>query len=153
MQKTTDTFDFSTTVNKQPGKSTIQFAAGNILVIDEYNNELKLFSKDQVVQLVINIQEKGLIVNLIATELNICSTNELNLSSKKINIEASEQINIKTAGNLVQEVKKDLLTEVGGTNKQIAQIQKITATLGNAEIKANDYVKLDGESVLLNCEE
>ena len=62
-------------------------------------------------------------------------------------------MNIKTAGNLVIEAGKDCLTKIAGTNKSIARIQKLTASLGNVEIKANDDVKLDGESVKLNCEE
>lgn len=133
--------------------SLVTFSLGNTLRVDKVNNELQLLNVNQELQLSIKITNEGLILNINAKELNINAGEQLNLSSKKININASEQINIKTAGNLVHQVKKDLLTEVGGTNKQIAQVQKITATFGNAEIKANDYVKLDGESVLLNCEE
>jgi len=131
----------------------ILFSFGNSLIIDNRNNEITLLNNNNETQLYIKVTAEGLIVNLNTEKLNIHANEELNLISKKINIKASEQLNFKSGGNLVQEIAKDVLTEVGGTNKQIAQVQKITATLGNAEIKANDYVKLDGESVLLNCEE
>jgi hypothetical protein len=131
--------------------SYVQFSTGNTLQIDQSSNQIKLINNKGELQLEITINSTGLVVNLNAAELNINASEELNLSSKKVNINASEQINIKTKGNLVQEVDKDLLTEVGGTNKQIAQVQKITATLGGVDIKANDDVRLDGESVKLNC--
>jgi len=131
----------------------ILFSFGNSLIIDNRNNEITLLNNNNETQLYIKVTAEGLIVNLNTEKLNIHANEELNLISKKINIKASEQLIFKSGGNLVQEIAKDVLAEVGGTNKQIAQVQKITATLGNAEIKANDYVKLDGESVLLNCEE
>lgn len=152
MQKITDV-NILPDIEKQSGISLIKLSAGNTLVVDQVVNELKLFSRNLQLQLAISIKEEGLIVNIDASQLNINSTNEINLKSKKINIEASEQINIKTSGNLVQEVGKDCLTEISGTNKNIAQVQKITASLGNIDMKANDDVRLDGESVKLNCDD
>lgn len=133
-------------------KSVIRFSSGNSLLIDKIKNEIKLINNEDVIQLTIRINSEGLSVNINAKELTINASESLNLSSKKISLNATEQINIKTGGNLVQEVKKDFLSEVGGTNKLIAQVQKIIATLGNAEIKANDDVRLDGERVKLNCD-
>jgi hypothetical protein len=153
MQKNNGHYDLSDTIERQPSILSIKLPAGNTLLVDKDANELKLLGKDQVLQLTIKIKEEGLVVNVNASQLNITGTDELNLSSKKINIEASEQINIKSNGNLVQQIGKDCLTETGGTNKNIARIQKLTASLGNVEIKANDDVKLDGESVKLNSDE
>jgi uncharacterized protein (DUF2345 family) len=152
MQKMNDVYNLPDTNEIQSHLSSIKFRSGNILVIDKVADEIKLLGKDQELQLVISIKKEGLIVNVNASQLNINSTDELNLSSKKINIEASEQINIKSEGNLVQQIAKDCLTETAGTNKNIARVQKLTATLGNVEIKANDDLRLDGEKVLLNCD-
>lgn len=153
MQTVKEEYNLADTMEMQPDLSLIKFSSGYTLAIDKITSEIKLFDKNQSLQLVINVSDAGLSVNVNASKLNISGSEELNLSSKKINIEASEQINIKSKGNLVQQIGKDFLTETAGTNKSIAKIQKLTANLGNVEIKANDYVKLDGESVLLNCEE
>lgn len=151
MIKTTEKeADYNSKVNEAP--SYIQFSTGNILQINQSSNQIKLLNNKGELQLEITMNPKGLVVNLNAAELNINASEELNMSAKKVNINASEQINIKTKGNLVQQIDKDLLTEVGGTNKQIAQVQKITATLGGVNIKANDNITLQGEQVLLNCE-
>ena len=140
-------------MEEQPDKSLIKFKAGNTLIVDHIAGELKLISKSQTLQLIIKVHGETLEVYTHASQLNINAADELNMSAKKINIEATEQLNIKTAGNLVIEAGKDCLTKIAGTNKSIARIQKLTASLGNVEIKANDDVKLDGESVKLNCEE
>lgn len=133
--------------------SIIKFSFGTSMIIDRINNEVSLLNNTNELQLSIKVTSEGLMVIVNAAKLSIEATEELNLVSKKINIEASQQLKLKSDGNLIEQVKKDLLSEVGGTNKQIAKVQKIKASLGNVEIKANDYVKLDGESVLLNCEE
>ncbi len=137
---------------KEQSLPIIEFKTGNMLIIDKENGDLTLLAKNQTVQLVISVREEGIILNLNAYQLNINSANELNLSGRKVNIDAKEQINIKTGGNLVQQIDKDSLSEVGGTNKMIAKIQKLTATLGNVDIKANDDVRIDGERVKLNCD-
>lgn len=130
----------------------VEFRTGNTLVIDKERNELRLLNRDQKVQLIISVNNDELMLTINAQQLNINAANEINLSAKKINIEAAEQVNIKSGGNLVQQIEKDSLTEVGGNNKMIAAVQKITASLGNIELKANDDVRLNGERVKLNCD-
>ena len=137
---------------KNSNLSFIEFSSGNTIIIDKKNEELRLINSNQLLQLVISVKEEGLIVDLNACHLNIKASDQLHLSAKKIDIEASEQIKLKSSGNIVQDVGKDFLTEVGGTNKMIAVVHKITANLGNVEIKANDDVRLDGERVKLNCD-
>lgn len=131
---------------------TIELKTGNGINIDTHKEEVRILDKNMNVQLVITIKESGLVIDINAAQLNINAAEELNLSGKKINIKATDQLNIKSAGNLVQQIDKDSLTEVGGTNKMLAAVQKITATLGEVVVKANDDIKLNGERVKLNCD-
>ena len=151
MQQNTKNNEVNTVDEKS--SSRIKLSYGNSLIIDNITNEVVVLTSRNEIQLRIQSTKDGLIVNLSAEKLQIQAAEEINFTSKKISIEATEQIKIKSRGNLISEVGKDALTEVGGTNKSKAAIQKIAASLGNIELKANDYVKLDGESVLLNCEE
>lgn len=139
-------------IEKEIELPSVKFKTGNILIIDKELGELRLLGKNQTVQLVISVNEDALVLNINALVLNINASDELNFSGKKINIDAVEQLSIKSGGNFVQQIDKDSLTEVGGINKMIAQIQKITANLGNVELKANDDVRLNGERVKLNCD-
>lgn len=138
--------EFLTPVEKvRNNLDPIRFKTGEVLIVDLNRSELKLIDKKKSLELLITITDSG-----FALSLN--TVDELTIAANKINILASEQLNIKSAGNLIQEIGKDCLTETRGTNKNIAQIQKITATLGNVELKANDMVKLNGELVQLNCD-
>ena len=130
----------------------VELSNGNALFIDTQKEEIKITDKNKKVQLVITINESGLVIDINAAQLNINAEEELNLTGKKINIKATDQLHIKSAGNLVQQIEKDVLSEVGGTNKMLAAVQKITATLGEVVIKANDDVILNGERVKLNCD-
>jgi hypothetical protein len=132
--------------------TSIKFNSGNTLLIDREKGELTLLGKSQNIQMVISMSDDSLVVNLNARQLNIHASDELNFSAKKINIDAEEQLSIKTGGDLIQRVGHNSVTEVKGVNKTVAQIQKMAASLGNVEIKANDDVRLDGERVLFNCD-
>jgi len=132
--------------------SSIKFNSGNTLLIDRDKGQLTLLGKSQNIQLVISMTDDSLVVNLNARQLNINASEELNFSAKKINIHAEDQLSIKSGGDLIQRVGNNQVTEVKGVNKTVAQIQKMVASLGNVEIKANDDVRLDGERVLFNCD-
>lgn len=135
-----------------PENHCVELNNGNALFINAKKDEIKLIDKSKKVQLVITVKESGLVIDINAAKLNIHAEEELNLTGKKINIKATDQLHIKSAGNLVQQIEKDALSEVGGTNKMLAAVQKITATLGEVVIKANDDVILNGERVKLNCD-
>ena len=139
-------------IRKMGDPAFIEFPTGDKLIVDKENQQLRLINKQEISQLVICIKEEGLVINLNACQININASDQLNLLANKINIEATERIRLKSSGNIVQEIGKDFLTEVGGTNKMIAEVHRITATLGNVEIKANDDVRLDGERIKLNCD-
>lgn len=131
---------------------TIELKTGNGINIDTHKEQIRILDKNKQVQLTITLKDHGLIIDINAAQLNINAEEELNLTGKKINIKATDQLNIKSAGNLVQQIDKDALTEVGGTNKMLAAVQKITATSGEVVLKANDDIKLNGERVKLNCD-
>jgi hypothetical protein len=153
--KTAETNDISLAepAEKKHDLAFVNFSSGNLVIIDKTSETLKILDKNQQLQLMILISEDGVSVNVNAQQINLNASEQLNLSAKKINIVSSEQIKIKSGGNFIQEITKDVLTEIGGTNKSVAKIQKMTASLGNIELKANDDVKLDGESVKLNSDE
>ena len=130
----------------------IKFATGHSLSTNKELGEINITNSKNEIQLTILITAAGIVINANANQLNVNASNQLNLQSKKINIDASELLVLKSGGNFVQEINKDALTEIMGTNKHLAKIQKIVATMGNIEIKANDNIKLQGEQVLLNCE-
>lgn len=130
----------------------IKFATGYTLNTNKELGEINITNSKNEILLTILITAAGISINAKANQLNVKASDQLNLQSKKINIDASELLILKSGGNFVQEIDKDALTEIRGNNKHLAKTQKIVATTGNIEIKANDNIKLQGEQVLLNCE-
>jgi uncharacterized protein (DUF2345 family) len=130
----------------------IKFATGHSLSTNKELGEINITNSKNEIQLTILITAAGIVINANANQLNVNALDQLNLQSKKINIDASDLLILKSGGNFVQEVSKDALTEIKGTNKNLAKTQKIFATTGNIDLKANDNINLLGEQVLLNCE-
>lgn len=153
MQPFKETIDTLEIPEDEKGITAVNLMSNHTLIIDNNSNELKLVNNKNILKLTIRFQGDKMEVDIHADKLNLVTAEEINLNSKKITVNASDQLTLRSAGHFVQEVQKDALTEIGGINKLIAQVQKITANLGNVEIKANDDVKLDGESIKLNCEE
>ena len=142
---------FEEKVPQSQDKIILQLNWGNTLVVNSDKQEIKLLDDNQVTQMTIGIKQKGLSLTINAITINVNAIEELNLTSKKINLTASEQIEIKSDGDILYEIGNNSITEVGGTNINKADSHKITAAIGNVEIKANDDVRLDGERVKLNC--
>lgn len=130
----------------------IKFATGHTLSTNKELGEINITNNKNELQLTILITASGIAINANANQLNVTASDQINLQSKRINIEASELLMLKSEGHFVQEIHKDALTEIKGTNKHLAKSQKIVATTGDIEMKANDNIKLQGEQVLLNCE-
>ncbi|MEO6933250.1 MAG: hypothetical protein ABI151_16580 [Chitinophagaceae bacterium] len=139
-------------VEKSREKTLLKMDWGNLLVLDRERQEIQLLDKNKTAQLTITVKPEGLSIQINAIELNINAIDQLNLSGKKISLSASEELVMKSAGDLIHQIDGDFTLDIGGTNYNRAKIQKMTAELGNVEIKANDDVRLDGERVLFNCD-
>ncbi len=122
------------------------------VMIDHSKEEIQLVDNNNVVHMVITFTSNGLELTVNATNLKINVSEKLNLSGEEINIHASKKLSFVSDGNLISEVNDNMITNVRGDNESTARIQKVTSTLGNIEMKANDNVKVEGERVLLNCD-
>lgn len=139
-------------IEKPREKTILKMDFGHLLIVNTENQEIKLVDNNKTTQLIISIKEKGLSLSINAFEINVNAAEELNFSSKRIKMNATEKIEIKTDGDLEFEIEKDCTAEIGGISQSNAKTQLIRASLGNVEVKANDDVRLDGERVLFNCE-
>ncbi|MEI2758706.1 MAG: hypothetical protein V9G42_04625 [Bacteroidia bacterium] len=120
--------------------------------VDHLKEEVQLVDSNNTVHLVITFTENGLELTINAKNLKINVSEQLSLSGEEINIHASKKLSLISDGNLISEIDGSMVTHVRGDNENIARIQKVTSTLGNIEMKANDNFKVEGERVLLNCD-
>ena len=120
--------------------------------VDHLKEEVQLVDSNNTVHLVITFTENGLELTINAKNLKINVSEQLSLSGEEINIHASKKLSLISDGNLISEIDGSMVTHVRGDNENIARIQKVTSTLGNIEMIANDNFKVEGERVLLNCD-
>lgn len=133
-------------IKKQiPLKNRTLFSNGYSIEIDKYSNQLKVFNQGEKICLHIILTEKGPVLNFESANIRLKSKENLMIESGSIHLKAEKKITIECKGDYTENVEGDITSE--------ARIQKITARLGNVNIKANDDVRLDGERVKLNCSE
>ena len=106
--------------------------------VDHLKEEVQLVDSNNTVHLVITFTENGLELTINAKNLKINVSEQLSLSGEEINIHASKKLSLISDGNLISEIDGSMVTHVRGDNENIARIQKVTSTLGNIEMKAND---------------
>ncbi len=94
--------------------------------------------------LVISVSSSGVAVRVTGATVSIEATELLKLEAKKLVLSALQDLVIESAGSAEMKVAGDLAVT--------AREQRITATLGDVQVLANDDVRLDGERVLMNCE-
>lgn len=123
------------------------------LLVSKNARHLEIKGDDNQSCIQINILNEGLEISCESSSLKLSATDSVKIAAKNIELDASEKLTIHSGGNLVTQVEKDALLEVGGHNKTIAEEQSLVSRLGDFRIKANDDVKVDGERVKLNCED
>ncbi|MEM9834985.1 MAG: hypothetical protein AAF828_00700 [Bacteroidota bacterium] len=129
-------------------KQQVDFSNGQRLLIQtgeagQESIELLAPGGDMVLQ--INFTEAGSTITLSGDTLKVKAKEKVEITGPVVDIHAKDELRIRSGGDLHQIVKND--------THSVARIQNITADLGNVNIKANDFVRLNGERVHLNCEE
>lgn len=123
------------------------------LLVSKNARHLEVKSDDNQSCIQINILQEGLEITCNSSSLKLSATDTVKIAARNIELDASEKLSLHSGGNLITQVKKDTLIEVGGMHKSIAEEQTIVARLGDVAIKANDDIRIDGERVKLNCED
>lgn len=138
---------------KQEENRHISLPYGSQLVISTGGDTLELLNDKGAVQLTLRITPAGPVLDVRASHLRIQADESLSLQSNQISIEAEESLTLSSRGDMNQQVAGDLHTAVDAHHKEAAQRRSIQAKKGDLHLKANDFVRLDGEMIKLNCDE
>jgi uncharacterized protein (DUF2345 family) len=77
--------------------------------------------------------------------VSIEATETLRLEAKDLVLRALRELTLESGGNAAITIAGDLATR--------AAAQSITATEGEIQATANDDIRLNGERVMMNCDE
>ncbi len=127
---------------------------GHSLAIHNEDNGdvIKVRNAKGLVLFTIEVSTAGATLNIEAENICISAANKLNITGKEVHIASEKQLNLKSNGNLDQQVKGNKTITTDGDNIETAKTQQLNAYLGDIKLKANDDIKLNGERVKLNCD-
>lgn len=103
-------------------------------------------------QITIEVTAAGTVVRASGPKLRLESAGELELSAKKLSLDA-EQISVRARAGLDLHSESDARLSADGALETSGRSQLHRAELGSVRVQANDDVRLDGERVMVNCEE
>ena len=104
---------------------------------------LRIIGPDGKVSLAIHVTEHGHAVRLESSAIQIEAQGELSLNAEHVSIHGRKSLSLSSDGNVSLDTPGDIHSD--------ARSHKITARLGNVDIKANDDVTIDGERIRMNC--
>ena len=135
----------------QRTNESILLRSGYVLACNHVNGEdvLSVTGRDGQMCLRMTLGADGPVVEMQAQSLRLAAAGELRLDCERLELNAREQITLRSA-NLTQIVDKNIEIHAGGTIQSEAHAQQHRARLGNIELSANDDVALDGEQIRLN---
>ena len=91
------------------------------------------------------VTSQGPVLELEGVGLRVRSSGDLSLEAEHLALIGRTGVTLHSDGDVVIHARNDL--------HSVARIQNISSDLGNVNIKANDDVTLNGERVLVNCDE
>ncbi len=124
---------------------TLVLARQHQLVVDRRGDESVVRLLDPAGRLVVSVEigERGPVIRFEGASLILQAAGELALEAEHLRLHGHAGLSLSTGGDLAVSAAGDLVSE--------AQVQRITATLGDVDVLANDDVKLRGERVRMNC--
>ncbi len=130
---------------KTQNTQTVALVANQQLMIERKpgRDTLNLISSDGQISLSIHVTPDGPVVQVKGASLAIQAEGCLTIDAETVDIHARERMALSSGGDVLIQAKGDL--------HSTARTQNITAELGDANVKANDDVKLDGERIRMNC--
>ena len=124
---------------------TLELVANQKLVVQRNaeSSLLRIIGRDGKLSLAIHVTEDGPVVRLESSAIEIEAEGQLSLNAERVAIHGRKSLSLTSDGNVSIDTPADVHSD--------ARSHKITARLGNVDIKANDDVTMDGERIRMNC--
>lgn len=124
---------------------TLELVGDHRLVVQNNaeSSDLRVIGRNGSVSLSIHVTEHGPVLRLEGTVIHIEAQGELCLNAERLTIHGRRSLALTSDGKVSIDTPGDIQSD--------ARSQKITAHLGNVDIKANDDVTIDGERIRMNC--
>jgi hypothetical protein len=105
------------------------------------------------VELTVKCTDAGCVLQFETANLSLQNQGKIHLQCEELNVETSKQLSLHSQGHISTKAEGGCSTEAAGTIETRASEIHMQATVGDAVVKANDFVRLKGEQILLNSDD
>lgn len=136
-------------------KPSLSLAHGRTLTLspplaDSEGGVLSIVDAAGALELVIDLRAEGPIVRVRAAALQVETEGEISLGCERFELRAREGVRLVSDGDFSTSVAGDVDCRAGGLAHWEGKAVRIRARRGEAQIEAQDDVRIEGERVLLN---
>ncbi|MFO7567814.1 MAG: hypothetical protein R6X02_34560 [Enhygromyxa sp.] len=137
-------------MSKDNSTTHISLADGRNLAIAREERSLRITDREGVVELEIELRERGPIVRVRAAALQVETQGEIALGCDRFELRAKDGIRLATTGDLSASVSGDIDCRAAGHAHWEGKAVRLRARRGEARLEAHDDVRVEGERILLN---
>lgn len=105
---------------------------------------VRIVSAEGRVELTVKCTEAGCVLQFETANLSLQNQGKINLQCEELNVETSKQLSLHSQGSVT--------THAASIRTRADEIH-MQATVGDAVVQANDFVRMNGEQILLNSDD
>jgi len=129
-----------------------ELRSGHSVSLDAAASTLRVSSASGRVELTVRCTAEGCVLDFATADLTLAAPGKLALHCAELEVQASQRLELSTDGDWASRVAGNSVTVVTGRSETRADELSLSATGGDASLYANDYVRVNGEKILLNSE-
>ena len=129
-----------------------ELRSGHSVSLDAAASTLRVSNPEGRVELTVRCTADGCVLDFATADLTLAAPGKVALRCAELEIQASQRLELSTGGDFASHVAGNSVTVVTGRSETRADELSLAATGGDATLYANDYVRVNGEKILLNSE-
>jgi 6-phosphofructokinase len=129
-----------------------QLPSGHSLQVERATSTIRVSNPEGRVELTVRCTAEGCVLDFASAEVTLSAPGKLSLHCAELEVQTTQRLELSTDGNFASRVAGNSVTVVTGRSETRADELSLAATGGDATFYANDYVRVNGEKILLNSE-
>jgi hypothetical protein len=137
-------------MSDQRDHTSIALPGGRSIALTDDKHVLRIADQHGAIELEVELRDTGPVVRVRAAALQVETSGPLLLGCERFELRAREGIRLASDGDFIANAGGDLDLRASGLAHCEGKAVRIRARNGEAQIEAQDDVRLEGERVLLN---
>ena len=129
-----------------------QLPSGHSLQLERATSTFRVSSPEGRVELTVRCTAEGCVLDFASADVTLAASGKLALRCAELEVQTSQRLELSTDGDFASRIAGNSVTVVTGRSETRADELSLSATRGDATLYANDYVRVNGEKILLNSE-